>query len=67
MTVDVSSETLRFITNRVYSPGMMLHISFVNPGTSPWIGDGERSARIVQIEHVRETNSLAVTVQRIPS
>ena len=67
MTVDVSSETLRFITNRVYSPGMMLHISFVNPGTSPWAGDGERNARIVQIEHVRETNSLAVTVQRIPS
>lgn len=67
MTLDVSSESLRFLTNRVYSPGDVLRVSFTQPGASPWRGEGEQAARIVRVEQLPGGASLAVTVQRIPS
>lgn len=67
MTLDVSSESLRFVTHRVYSPGDALRISFTQPGSSPWRGESEQAARIVHVEPLPDGTSLAVTVQRIPS
>ncbi len=65
MTLDVSPDTLRFVTNRIYSPGEALRISFAVPESSPWRDGTEQAARVIQVDPLPESSSLAVTVKRI--
>ena len=67
MTIDVASDTLRFVTNRVYSPGDTLRVSFLTADSIPWRGAAEQPARVVSIEQLPDGPSLAVTLRRLPS
>jgi|SRR5690348_3161034 len=67
MTIDVASDTLRFVTNRVYSPGDTLRVSFLNAESIPWRGAAEQPARVVSIEQLPDGPSLAVTLRRLLS
>ena len=64
MTLDVSSESLRFLSNRVYSPGDSLFISFDPPTNSPWTGSAESPVRIVRVEPTSLGSALQVIVRR---
>jgi len=67
MTVDVGPDTLRFVTNRVYSPGDTLRVSFLTADSIPWRGTAEQPARVVSIEQLPNVSSLAVTLHRLSS
>jgi hypothetical protein len=66
MTLDVSAEGLRFISNREYAPADPLFISFNAYGFTPWPFGEEVRARILRVEPLADGNSLAVIVQRLP-
>lgn len=66
MTVEVSPASLRFITNREYSVGGALFVSFVSPEISPWQEKGEILAKIIRVENIPQSTSLVITVERIP-
>lgn len=67
MTLDVSSDSLRFVTNRVYVLGDRVRVSFASLDSSPWRGDGEQAARIVRVEQMPGSASFTVTIERILS
>jgi PilZ domain len=67
MTSEVSSEELRFVSNREYSPGDSLLVSFAALDSSPWLGEGEHSARVLRVDPIPGSNSLSVTVRKAPS
>ena len=64
MTVDVSSESLSFLSNREYQPGQNLLISFGPSPFVPWPSAGEFRARVVRIETLPRSSALSVTVRR---
>ena len=65
MTLDVSNELLRFVSNREYAPGDTLFVSFVSRETRPWPGIGETSCKIVKVEKVPQSASLVITLKRV--
>ena len=65
MTLDVSGEGLRFVSNREYALSDQLLLSFDSRGPAPWQGGGEIRARIVRVEPMPASSALAVTVQRV--
>jgi hypothetical protein len=65
MSVDVSSEGLRFLSNREYRAGEKLLISFETAGAAPWTGATAFLSRVVRIEQVRHNPVLAVSVCRL--
>jgi len=65
MTLDISGEGLRFMSNREYALSDRLLVSFDPRATTPWQAGTEIPARIVRVERLPEGNALAVTVQRL--
>jgi hypothetical protein len=66
MTTDASSDGLRFLTTREYSPSDRLFISFDPHSQSPWPSGVEIRAHIVRVESLPGKTALAVVVQRVP-
>lgn len=67
MTLDVSPDRLRFVTNRVYARGDLVRVSFASLDSSPWRGGGEQAARIVNVEPMPGSASFTVAIQRVSS
>jgi hypothetical protein len=65
MTLEVSSDQLRFISTREYAPGDALFVTFVSPDARPWHGRGEILARIVNVEKLLHSSSLVITLVRL--
>ncbi|MBS1839792.1 MAG: PilZ domain-containing protein [Acidobacteria bacterium] len=65
MTVEVSADRVRFVSNREYPVGEALLVTFVSPDTKPWPGSGEMLARIVNVEKLPHSSSLVVTLMRL--
>lgn len=66
MTMDISSEGLRFLSRREYAPGQPLFVSFEAFASAPWPGSGEFLSQVVRVEPVAQSPALAVTVTRVP-
>jgi hypothetical protein len=64
MTLEVSRDKLKFVTNRQYSFGQKLLISFGAGGEAPWTGDGEWETQVTGIEMEAGSESLCVTVRK---
>jgi PilZ domain len=64
MTVDVSAEGLRFLSNREYQYGDELLVSFDPAVSAPWPSATEHRATVVRVEPLPESPVLAVTVRR---
>jgi hypothetical protein len=64
MTVEVEQDQLKFLTNREYSLGQRLLISFASGREAPWGGEGEWETRVTAIEMERGKESMYVTVQK---
>jgi hypothetical protein len=66
MTMDVSSEGLRFVSNREYARADRLLISFDAYSSAPWPSGRELLAQIVRIDTLPDKKALAFIVQRVP-
>lgn len=66
MSVDVSSEGLRFISSREYGADEDLLISFEASSAAPWTGASEFHSRVVRLEQAPEPQVLIVSVRRTP-
>ncbi len=64
MTIDCSAEGLKFRSNREYSPGEYLVISFESLDTSPWQVAAELVLMVARVEKVSESPALNVAVCR---
>jgi len=64
MTIEVSSEKMRFVSNRVYEPGETLFVTFLNADAKPWQGSGEIAATIEKVEKMPQSSSLIITLKR---
>ncbi len=65
MTLDVSTEFLRFVSYREYQLGETLLVSFASAETRPWPGTGETAAQVVKVEKVPQSASLIVALKRV--
>lgn len=65
MTVEVSADRMRFVSNREYPVGEALLVTFVSADAKPWPGSGEMLARIVHVEKTAESSSLVITLMRL--
>ena len=64
MTIDCSAEGLKFRSNREYSPGEYLVISFESVDTSPWQVASELVLMVARVERTSESPALNVAVCR---
>ena len=64
MTIDVSANGLRFLSSREYEKGTPLLVSFEPTALTPWPATSETAARVVRVETVPESATLAVTIVR---
>jgi hypothetical protein len=64
MTVDCSRDGLKFRSNREYTRGEFLFVSFESAVTSPWLGVTESLLRVVRIESEPDVAELQVAVCR---
>jgi len=64
MTIEVSPEKLKFLTNREYTFGQQLLVSFVSGSEAPWTGDGEWMTQVTGIEMEAGSDLLCVTVRK---
>jgi hypothetical protein len=64
MTLEVSRDKLKFVTNRQYAFGQQLLVSFGAGGEAPWSGDGEWETQVTGIEMEAGSESLCVTVRK---
>jgi hypothetical protein len=64
MTTDVSAHGLRFLSSREYQEGDRLLVSFEPTASAPWPTVSETAARVLRIEAVPDSASLAVTIVR---
>jgi hypothetical protein len=64
MTIDCSAEGLKFRSNREYSPGEYLVISFESVDTSPWQVAAELVLMVARVERMSESPALNVAVCR---
>ena len=64
MTIDCSSDGLRFRSNREYVRGEFLFVSFEGAATSPWLGVTESLLRVVRVESEPDVAELRVAVCR---
>ena len=65
MTVEISADKLRFISNRVYEPGETLLVTFAAGEAKPWQGMGDIPAQIVNMERLPHSTSLVITLRRL--
>jgi PilZ domain len=64
MTLEVSRDKLKFVTNREYAFGQSLLVSFDAGGEAPWSGDGEWETQVTGIEMGAGSESLCITVRK---
>jgi hypothetical protein len=64
MTVEVSRDKLKFLTNREYAFGQSLRVSFASRSEAPWNGGGEWETQVTGIEMEAGKESLCVTVRK---
>jgi len=64
MTLEVSRDKLKFVTNREYAFGQRLLVSFEAGSEAPWSGDGEWETQVTGIEMEAGKESLCVTVRK---
>jgi hypothetical protein len=64
MTLDVSSQGLRFLSTREYSVGANVFVSFESLASAPWPAGTEILSRVVRLDPVPQSSSLAVTLAR---
>lgn len=64
MTVEISADKLRFISNRQYAPGDTLLVAFAYGEAKPWEGIGDIPATIVNVEKLPQSASLVITLKR---
>ena len=62
MTIDCSAEGLKFRSNREYSPGQFLVVSFESADSSPWPGAAELLLVVVRIDVEPESPALNVAL-----
>jgi len=65
MTLEVSADKVRFMSNREYAPGETLMVTFVNTDGKPWRGSGNIPATIVNVEKLPHSTSLVITLKRL--
>ncbi|HYK39891.1 MAG TPA: PilZ domain-containing protein [Candidatus Eremiobacteraceae bacterium] len=65
MTVEVSADRMRFMSNREYSVGDALLVTFASSGAKPWTGSGEMLARVVSVEKLARGSSLMISLLRL--
>jgi hypothetical protein len=63
MTVEVGRDKLKFLTNREYSMGQRLLVSFAAGSEAPW-RDGEWETRVTGIEMEAGSEAVYVTVRK---
>lgn len=64
MTIDCSSDGLKFRSSREYARGEFLMVTFESAATSPWLGVTESLLRVVRIESEPDVAELQVAVCR---
>jgi len=64
MTLEVSRDKLKFVTNREYTFGQSLLVSFASWSEAPWTGDGEWQTQVTGIEMEAGSESLCITLRR---
>ena len=64
MTIDCSSDGLKFRSNREYARGEFLVVSFESAATSPWLGVTESLLMVVRIDSQPDVAELQVAVCR---
>ena len=64
MTIEVSADKLKFITNREYTFGQQLLVSFASGNEVPWVGDSEWTTQVTGIEMEAGSDLLCVTVRK---
>jgi hypothetical protein len=64
MTVDCSSDGLKFSSNREYTLGEFLVVSFESADVSPWLGIAESLLVVVRVEREPESPTLQIAVCR---
>ena len=65
MTMDISTNSARFLSNREYFAGEVLLISFESPATALWTGATEFRSRVVRVESGTQTPALEISISRI--
>jgi len=64
MTVEVSFDRIRFLSNREYELGETLLVTLLNADAKPWQGSGEIPATIEKVEKMPQSSSLIITLKR---
>ena len=64
MTIEVSPDKLKFVTNREYTFGQQLLVSFGSGIAAPWTGGEEWETQVTGIEMEAGNDSLCVTVRK---
>lgn len=64
MTMEVSADKVKFVTNREYTFGERLLVSFDSRSDAPWSGDGEWEGEVSGIEMDASSDAVTVTVRR---
>ncbi|MBV8513705.1 MAG: PilZ domain-containing protein [Acidobacteria bacterium] len=64
MTIDCSADGLKFRSNREYTRGEFLVVSFESVATSPWLGVTESLLMVVRVESEPDVAELQVAVCR---
>jgi hypothetical protein len=64
MTIDVSAHGLRFLSNREYSEGARLLISFELTALAPWPVAAETAVRVLRVDPLPGTSALGVAIVR---
>jgi hypothetical protein len=64
MTLEISTEELKFLTHREYAYGERLLVAFVSPANTPWGGDNEWETEVTGIQTEAGSDSLRVTVSK---
>jgi len=65
MTLEISADRIRFVSNREYAPGETLFVKFINEDAKPWQGSGNIPAQIVNVERLPHSTSLVITIKRL--
>jgi hypothetical protein len=64
MTIDISAQGLRFLSNREYQGGDSLLVSFEPATSAPWPTAAETPARVLRIERIPQSVTQAITISR---
>jgi hypothetical protein len=64
MTLDVSTQGMRFVSNREYQAGERLLISFEASASAPWPAGFEVLARVARVEAMPGSVALAISISR---